>query len=533
MTNIKKAVAILTYCRFDYFETVIRSIISQNINNKPLKACCDIFIFQDGLWENENEANIFGHKRISEFIKSLPKHINIIQQRKNLGVALHYDFAERLLFIEHAYDFVTFCEDDLIFGPGYMQTILLLADKFHNDSRVGMVSAFPNNPTTPLETQIKNKDRYTQMGHNWGFGISRTFWLKRQPLVDIYLEIISDTPYRARPTELILNWLERIGLPPNASSQDYVKLCATAALGACRLATVPNFGLPIGRSGLHFTPKSFKNMGFDRTVVFNQSIKTIAELDDTQFRTIYTQHADIYNIKFRVEHPDEITNWQKRLLAGEFHPNRILCDQMTSSKIVPATPMIRSVPHMEEEGISLFKMHLEKTMAYLEYGSGGSTVLAAEMGVKQIHSIDSDAGFLAAVQEKIAETGSPSSVIAYPVDIGRTKEWGQPDEPTAANRWPRYCVAAWGKLLSEGIQPDLILIDGRFRVACFLASLLLAKPGTIILFDDYFDRPNYHVVEKYLKPSARAGRMAEFIVDSSFNSSSALIDLLMKSTDPA
>ena len=64
----------------------------------------------------------------------------------------------------------------------------------------------------------------------------------------------------------------------------------------------------------------------------------------------------------------------------------------------------------------------------------------------------------------------------------------------------------------EGVSPDLVLIDGRFRVASFLVSALLAQEGCTILFDDYFDRPNYHVVEKYLKPVRKAGRMAEFSV---------------------
>jgi hypothetical protein len=39
------------------------------------------------------------------------------------------------------------------------------------------------------------------------------------------------------------------------------------------------------------------------------------------------------------------------------------------------------------------------------------------------------------------------------------------------------------------VKPDLVLIDGRFRLACFLHPLLAAAPGTPILFDDYTNRP--------------------------------------------
>ena len=41
-------------------------------------------------------------------------------------------------------------------------------------------------------------------------------------------------------------------------------------------------------------------------------------------------------------------------------------------------------------------------------------------------------------------------------------------------------------------------------------ALKFAKEGTIIIFDDYFDRPNYHIVEKYLKVHQKCGRQAIF-----------------------
>lgn len=41
------------------------------------------------------------------------------------------------------------------------------------------------------------------------------------------------------------------------------------------------------------------------------------------------------------------------------------------------------------------------------------------------------------------------------------------------------------------------MIDGRFRVACFLYSLLCAETGTVILFDDYSLRFRYHLVEDF------------------------------------
>jgi hypothetical protein len=38
------------------------------------------------------------------------------------------------------------------------------------------------------------------------------------------------------------------------------------------------------------------------------------------------------------------------------------------------------------------------------------------------------------------------------------------------------------------VKPDLVLINSRFRLACFMHSLLAADPGTPLLFDDYTNR---------------------------------------------
>lgn len=46
----------------------------------------------------------------------------------------------------------------------------------------------------------------------------------------------------------------------------------------------------------------------------------------------------------------------------------------------------------------------------------------------------------------------------------------------------------------------MVLVVGRFRVACFVYSLLCAQTRTIILFDDYANREHYHAVEEFSRP---------------------------------
>jgi hypothetical protein len=70
----------------------------------------------------------------------------------------------------------------------------------------------------------------------------------------------------------------------------------------------------------------------------------------------------------------------------------------------------------------------------------------------------------------------------------------------------------WEYANQKSLKPDLILVDGRFRVACFLYSLLCAETNTTILFDDYTERPEYFIVEKFCKLDHTVGRMGFFKV---------------------
>ena len=64
------------------------------------------------------------------------------------------------------------------------------------------------------------------------------------------------------------------------------------------------------------------------------------------------------------------------------------------------------------------------------------------------------------------------------------------------NKWKSYVQAPWKVIYNQ--TPDLIFIDGRFRVACALYSIIMMRdyPKTKILIDDYLNRPEYKIIEK-------------------------------------
>jgi hypothetical protein len=91
------------------------------------------------------------------------------------------------------------------------------------------------------------------------------------------------------------------------------------------------------------------------------------------------------------------------------------------------------------------------------------------------------------------------------IDLGELGDWGYPS--TYHHRFRNYVHSP---LQHSPVKPDLVLIDGRFRVACFLHSLLTAEAGTPILFDDYTNRPYYHLVEEFCPIEQTEGRQALF-----------------------
>jgi hypothetical protein len=186
-------------------------------------------------------------------------------------------------------------------------------------------------------------------------------------------------------------------------------------------------------------------------------------------------------------------------------------------------------PYMDSEGLSCFKEALSHTSCYLEFGCGGSTVYACnETKIENVISVDTDAAWIQRVRE---EAGSAVKLHLEHVDLGEVGEWGTPKNTERYGEFWKYAVAPWKKATDLNVVPDTVLIDGRFRVACFLYSLLSAKVGTTIIFDDYFNRQKYFASEKYCAIELRAGRVGVFRVSKKFNVSDLAADFAKYVTD--
>jgi hypothetical protein len=205
----------------------------------------------------------------------------------------------------------------------------------------------------------------------------------------------------------------------------------------------------------------------------------------------------------------------------------------------PVTPKHEShdqplQPSLEAAGLSALKAALASSTVYLEYGCGGSTLLASQNGRLKIVSIDSDSNWIARVQSRLAsepERSALTHILAAPV--GQVAAWGRPIDRRKIAGWPKYSTLPWIYCRSEGLVADLVFIDGRFRVACFCATYLSAREGTTVLFDDFKDRRHYDAVLALLKPQRLHGRMAEFLIPSNRDFATAAWLLAEHAIQPA
>lgn len=161
----------------------------------------------------------------------------------------------------------------------------------------------------------------------------------------------------------------------------------------------------------------------------------------------------------------------------------------------------------EAEAVLVAK-HYSAASVILEYGSGGSTRLAAQLNGKLVVSVESDRDWAITLQKELDVEKLPSPAIVYHVDIGETGAWGRPIDDSHWQQYYRYPTAVWEEAFFR--HPDVVLIDGRFRLACFATLCLRISKHVTVLFDDYVNRPRYQVVGDLIPPTEIVGRMARF-----------------------
>lgn len=156
---------------------------------------------------------------------------------------------------------------------------------------------------------------------------------------------------------------------------------------------------------------------------------------------------------------------------------------------------------------------------YFEWGSGSTTVMSDAMA-RRVVSIEGSELWYRHMKEK--HTFHSHTHLQY-VGIGETRAFSWPLDPSQGHD---YIHA-----IEHHPLQDVVLVDGRFRVACALAAFSRLSEHGIVLVHD-FERKNYHTLLKYYHITSRAENMVALAPMAFANHTDLRITLKRYSTRP-
>ena len=161
--------------------------------------------------------------------------------------------------------------------------------------------------------------------------------------------------------------------------------------------------------------------------------------------------------------------------------------------------------------ITVLTRYRDKSRNYFEFGCGGSTVFC-DSPQRKTKSVDNNEEWL----NKVRPLVGPTTELIY-VNTGPVLEYGNPADPTQVAGFADYSLAFNQRTPST----DLVLIDGRFRVACGLQIVLSDYNGVILLHDA--ERPEYQPLFKFFSVLERVENLVALRVRSTADKKEAAI----------
>lgn len=170
-----------------------------------------------------------------------------------------------------------------------------------------------------------------------------------------------------------------------------------------------------------------------------------------------------------------------------------------SSLLPGRSPLHDAVPWLSFRAVEWLEGHLRPDMRIFEYGSGGSTLFFAQR-VREVASVEHDRAWHEAVAAELAQRGVANCV--YRLVEPEPAEGVGTDTGSYLSRHPYYQGLTFARyvqsiLAYEDASFDLVLIDGRARIACADTALAKVKPGGYLILDN-MERDEYQIARSLL-----------------------------------
>ena len=169
--------------------------------------------------------------------------------------------------------------------------------------------------------------------------------------------------------------------------------------------------------------------------------------------------------------------------------------------------------------VALFEAFLAATACFAGFGATAMICRAAALASRSVVALDGSAERIEAVRAECRRHADWTQPHLIHVDIGPTNPLGHPTDPATHEKWQTYPRRLWSVPCIG--ETDLFLIGGRFRVACAIQTLLHCRPDTVILFQTYQARREYHGFARFAREVARADALTAFVRRADFDAGPA------------
>ncbi|ACM31170.1 glycosyltransferase family 2 protein [Rhizobium rhizogenes] len=206
-----------------------------------------------------------------------------------------------------------------------------------------------------------------------------------------------------------------------------------------------------------------------------------------------------------------------------------LC-KSSMTELEAAAPMNGLDLPLSEKERDLLVEHFQNATNVLVYGGGHPSIEALANGCSRVISVECDKQFSQTLQSMLADTYEESRFHIHYEDIGVTGDWGFPDDSSHSDAYYRYPTSIWDSREFE--HPDVVVINGRFKAACFLTTISLCQKETRILFSRYARSEAIHWIERYFRPIRYCDEIAEFVVSPTMFSTAEITRIVSAYSDP-
>ena len=192
--------------------------------------------------------------------------------------------------------------------------------------------------------------------------------------------------------------------------------------------------------------------------------------------------------------------YNKILKKEALMPQLKVIQKRTLEKRLPLTKEIKCKPHIKESELIGFLSLLTKDTIFFETGSGCSSVIA-KYYAKKTYSVEGCKKYY----EIGIKNGLKDNLIFKDLKPD-DPTWSYPGKKTNIDDWKNYFQS-----YQKEYNADVILVDGRFKVATVMDLFNKIRNDTIILMHEYNKRPSYFIIEEYYRYIYHWGSLFAFV----------------------